>query len=128
MCTSSNYIYAMARCMGTTKDGKRCGNGALDNQTFCRLHLKNSKGKSRRLTAPKCQTMRKTRKSPYSSRKLKKDGRTYGQIYTVCRQRMDHLVKRLEARKDLPENLAKYAKSLKKEWFLTRKVTAAKSS
>lgn len=117
----------MARCMGVTKDGKRCANGALDGQTFCRLHMKNSKGKSRRLTATKCIVMRKTRKSPFSPRKLKRDGRTYGQIYTVCRQRMDHLVKRLGSRKDLPENLAKYAKDLKKEWVRTRKVAAAKS-
>ncbi len=119
----------MARCMGVTKEGKRCARKSLPKETFCSQHIKGKtvSGKSRKLSAKKCQNMRKSATSPFSDRTLRRTGRTYGQIYTVCRQRMDHLVKRLEARKDLPEHLAKYAKDLKKEWTRTRKVAAPKS-
>lgn len=118
----------MGRCMGYTKEGKRCSRTALSKEVYCSQHIKNSAGKSRKLTVTKCQGLRKTSRSPFSKRILKKDGRTYRQIYETCRARMDHLVKRLESKKDLPESLAKYAKDLKKEWVRTRKVATAKSS
>lgn len=116
----------MARCMGSTKDGKRCARKSMPGQTFCKSHIKSKSGKSRKLSVPKCGKMLDTRRSPFSGRKLKKNGRTYGQIYTVCRQRMNILIKKLEAHEDLPERLAKYAKDLRKEWVRTRRVVRAK--
>ena len=115
--------------MANTKEGKRCHRPSVEGQNFCKQHMKDSKGRSRRLTASKCIKLKRTSRSPYGNKvALRRGGRTYTQIYTVCKKRMDNLVRRLESREDLPESLAKHAADIKKEWARTRKVIAPKAN
>ena len=112
----------MARCMANTSKGKKCGNSAVAEQTFCSLHLKDKSkaGRSRRLTQKKCEKLRSANKSPYSHKILSPRSRTYGQIYTACRKGMHSLADRLEKQKDLPASLDKLAKDIKVKWVRAR--------
>ena len=121
----------MARCMAINKEHKRCGNYAVDKQTFCASHMtaKTRTGKSRGLTKVKCEAMRKTKVSPFSSKILSPRARAYGQIYTACRKRMVAIAANLEKRKNPSDDILKLAKDIKGRWVrvrLTKKKVAKK--
>jgi hypothetical protein len=76
----------MVHCHAKTAEKKRCTNESLFGELYCGIHIKEKSaiGQRRKLTASRCDSVKYTRRSPFSHRKYAPKSKARKLVLRTC--------------------------------------------